>query len=94
MITVDTVRHIARLARMSLSEKEEALYTEQLGKIISYFDELNAIDTTGIEAMSHALDVTNVMREDIVIPSPGHQALLDGAPSSENTFFRVPKIGE
>ena len=94
MITPKTVRHIAKLARLSLSEKEEALYTEQLGKIIGYFDELKAIDTAGVEPMSHALQLTNVMREDIVVPSPGHEALLSGAPDRENAFFRVPKIGE
>lgn len=94
MISRETVRHIAKLARLSLSEQEEALYTEQLGKIIDYFDELNAIDTTGVEPMSHALSITNVMREDIVIPSPGHATLLKGAPEAEKGFFRVPKIGE
>lgn len=94
MITRETVKHIAKLARLSLSEQEEALYTEQLGKILGYFDELNAIDTTDVEPMSHALSITNVMRDDLVIPSPGHDALLKGAPEAENGFFRVPKIGE
>jgi aspartyl-tRNA(Asn)/glutamyl-tRNA(Gln) amidotransferase subunit C len=94
MISLETVRHIAKLARLHLSEKEEALYTEQLGKIIDYFDELKAIDTTGVEPMSHALSITNIMREDVVIPSVGHKILLEGAPEAENGFFRVPKIGE
>ncbi len=94
MITNKTVQHIAKLARLALSAEEEALYTEQLGKIIGYFDELKAIDTTGVEPMSHALKVTNVMREDTVISSPGHATLLKGAADSEKSFFRVPKIGD
>ena len=94
MITRETVKHIAKLARLSLSEQEEALYTEQLGKIIEYFDELKAIDTTGVEPMSHALSMTHVMRDDVVVPSPGHTSLLAGAPEAEKGFFRVPKIGE
>jgi aspartyl-tRNA(Asn)/glutamyl-tRNA(Gln) amidotransferase subunit C len=94
MITRDTVKHIAKLARLSLSEAEEALYTLQLGKIIEYFDELKAIDTTDVEPMSHALSITNVMRDDLVVASPGHASLLTGAPEAEKGFFRVPKIGE
>jgi aspartyl-tRNA(Asn)/glutamyl-tRNA(Gln) amidotransferase subunit C len=91
-INIDTVKHIAKLARLKLSEEEETLYAGQLNKIIGYFDELNAIDTTNVEPMSHALAVDNVMREDEVVESPGHQTLLHGAPESEKAFFKVPKI--
>ena len=94
MITRETVKHIAKLARLSLSEDEEVLYTEQLGKILDYFEELKAIDTTDVEPMSHALQVVNVMREDEVVPSPGHDALLASAPDHEKAFFRVPRIGD
>ncbi len=62
MITSEIVEHVAKLARLKLSDDEKKLYTEQLGKIIGYFDELKAVDTTGIEPMSHALPVINVMR--------------------------------
>ena len=94
MITTDTVEHVAKLARLRLSEDEKKLFTEQLGKIIGYFDELAALDTTGIEPMSHALPVINVMREDEVQPPPGHDVLLKTAPAKEGAFFRVPKIGD
>lgn len=94
MITIDTVRHVAKLARLRLTEQEELLYTEQMGKILDYFDELAAVDTTGVEPMSHALPLTNVMREDEVEVTLTHDALLKNAPSTEDEFFRVPKIGE
>ncbi len=94
MITIDTVRHVAKLARLKLSEQEELLYTEQIGKILEYFDELAAIDTAGVEPMSHPLPLTNVMREDEVEVTLTHDALLKNAPSTEDEFFRVPKIGE
>jgi aspartyl-tRNA(Asn)/glutamyl-tRNA(Gln) amidotransferase subunit C len=93
-ITSDIVEHVAKLARLSLTEAEKKLYTEQLAKIIGYFDELATVDTTGIEPMSHALPVINVMREDVVEPSPGHETLLKTAPAREGSFFRVPKIGD
>jgi len=94
MITTETVKHVAKLARLQLTEAEERLYTEQLGKILEYFDELAAIDTTGIEPMSHALPICNVMREDEVERSFTHDELLKNAPAIEGDFFRVPKIGE
>ncbi len=94
MITTETVQNVAKLARLRLTEDEINLYAEQLGKIIEYFDELAAVDTTGIEPMSHALPVINVMREDEVVPPPGHEAMLKNAPAREGSFFRVPKIGD
>lgn len=94
MISSANVEHIAKLARLTLSEEEKNLYTEQLARIIGYFDELAAVDTTGVEPMSHALPVVNVMRADKVETPPGHETLLKTAPDSENSFFRVPKIGE
>jgi aspartyl-tRNA(Asn)/glutamyl-tRNA(Gln) amidotransferase subunit C len=93
-ITTDIVEHVAKLARLRLSDEEKKLYAEQLDKIIGYFDELATVDTTGIEPMSHALPVINVMREDEVEPPPGHEALLNTAPAREGAFFRVPKIGD
>lgn len=94
MITIDNVEHVAKLARLRLSEHEKELYARQLGKIIDYFDELKAVNTDGVEPMSHALPVTNVMREDSIEPPPGHETVLANAPAREDAFFRVPKIGE
>lgn len=93
MITKEMVQHIAKLARLRLSPEEETIYTEQLGKILDYVDALKEVDTTGIEPMSHALEISNVMREDEVITPPGQEMILKGAPESERGFFRVPKIG-
>jgi aspartyl-tRNA(Asn)/glutamyl-tRNA(Gln) amidotransferase subunit C len=94
MIDKATVQHIAKLARLKLSEAEEDLYTAQLGNILQYFEELKAIDTTGVEPMSHAVPLTNVLREDAVIPSPGHEKMLSQTAAAEREFFKVPRIGE
>ena len=94
MITLADVEHVANLARLKLSDKEKQLYATQLAKIISYFDELKELDTTGIEPMSHALAVLNVMRDDEVVEPPGHEVILKNAPEIEGSFFRVPRIGE
>lgn len=94
MITSKDVEHVAKLARLALTEDEKRLYTEQLSRIIDFFGELDKVDTTGVEPMSHALPVVNVMREDVVEPPPGHEVILTNAPDKEGPFFKVPKIGD
>lgn len=94
MISIKDVEHVAKLARLSLSDQEKELYTEQLAKILDYFDELKKVDTTGVEPLAHALSIVSVMRDDEVSPPPGRELLLKGAPAAENGYFRVPKIGE
>ena len=94
MITVKDVKHVATLARLSLTEDECTQFTEQLDKIIGYFDQLNQVDTSGIEPMSHPLPLGNVLREDKIVKGATREELMEGAPVKEGSFFRVPKIGE
>jgi len=94
MITSKDVEHVAKLARLALTEDEKRLYTEQLSRIIDYFARLDQVDTKGVEPMSHALPVMNVLREDVVETPPGHEAMLASAPDREGAFFRVPRIGD
>jgi aspartyl-tRNA(Asn)/glutamyl-tRNA(Gln) amidotransferase subunit C len=83
MITSKDVEHVAKLARLALTEDEKRLYTDQLSRILEYFGQLNKVNTDGVEPMSHALPVVNVLREDVVVTPPGHERL-----------FRVPRIGD
>lgn len=94
MISLADVEHVAKLARLALSEEEKKLYAEQLSRIIQHFNALAAVDTEGVEPLAHALPVVNVLRDDVVIPPPGAATLLQSAPEAENGFFRVPKIGD
>jgi aspartyl-tRNA(Asn)/glutamyl-tRNA(Gln) amidotransferase subunit C len=82
------------LARLSLSDDEKKLYTEQLAKILEYFDELKKVDTESIEPMAHALSVVSVMRDDEPKECVNREQLLGNAPAEENGYFRVPRIGE
>ncbi|MBK9145678.1 MAG: Asp-tRNA(Asn)/Glu-tRNA(Gln) amidotransferase subunit GatC [Candidatus Melainabacteria bacterium] len=94
MITVKDVEHVAKLARLALSDHEKRLYTEQLGRIIEYFDQLQEVDTRDVEPMSHPLPLHNVMRDDVVAQPLGHETMLAGAPDREGPFFRVPRISD
>lgn len=92
MITIKDVEHVAKLARLELSEDEKVKFSKQLGDIIKYVEQMNAIDTTGVEPMSHSVPIVNVMREDVVVQEQTKEELMANAPSKEDGFFRVPKI--
>lgn len=94
MIQQDDVRHIAKLARLQLDEQELALYTDQLGRILGFFDQLAQIDTEGVPVTAHPLPVTNAFRDDAVRPSLPLEQVLANAPQREGDAFRVPKILE
>ena len=94
MISIKDVEHVARLARLSLSAQEKEIFTQQLGRIIEHFNELQNVDTTGVEPLAHALPIVNVTRDDIVVAPLGANMLLSSAPDVENGYFRVPRIGE
>lgn len=92
MITIKDVEHVAKLARLELSEDEKIKFSKQLGDILKYVEQMNEVDTTDIEPMSHAIPVVNVMREDNVVSEQTKEELMANAPSKEDGFFRVPKI--
>lgn len=94
MITKEQVQHVAKLARLELSPEEVNIYTEQISKILDYIDQLNEVNTDGIEPMTQPIPTVNVMREDIVKKVFDRNELLKNAPQEEQGFFRVPKIGE
>ncbi len=92
MIGTEEVKHVAKLARLELTEEEVNKYSQQLGSILEYVEQMNEIDTTGIEPMPHAIPVYNVMREDVVKYEQTKEEMMANAPFEEDGFFRVPKI--
>ena len=94
MLQQDEVKHIAKLARLALSDDELPRYTEQVGRILEFFDELKQLDTTGVPPTAHPIPVSNAFREDVVKPSLGADKALANAPWREGDYFRVPKILE
>lgn len=92
MITIKDVEHVAKLARLELTEDEKELYTKQLGDVLKYVEQMNEVDTSNVKPMSHAIDFVNVMREDKVTYEQTKEQLMMNAPDEENGFFKVPKI--
>lgn len=93
-ITRKEVEHVARLARLRLSEEEKALYEEQLSKILEHAARVTSLDTEGVPPTSHAIPVANVTRPDEPISSLDRGEALRGAPVPEEGYFRVSRILE
>ena len=94
MITIKDVEHVAKLARLELTEDEKELYTKQLGDVLKYVDQMNEVDTSNIKPMTQVIDFYNVMREDKVVQEISKEDLMANAPDEENGFFKVPKINQ
>ena len=94
MISREDVAHVARLARLALTEAELETMREQLNAILGHIDALKAVDTTGVEPTSHAVPQFNVMREDEPRPCSSVEEMLANAPDRAGDFFRVPRIIE
>jgi aspartyl-tRNA(Asn)/glutamyl-tRNA(Gln) amidotransferase subunit C len=93
-ITMRDVEHVARLSRLALTDQEKERMRRELDGILSYIDNLRALDTAGVPPTSHAVPMTNVMREDEPRPSLPQDEMLANAPERSGEFFRVPKIIE
>ncbi|HET8531489.1 MAG TPA: Asp-tRNA(Asn)/Glu-tRNA(Gln) amidotransferase subunit GatC [Methylomirabilota bacterium] len=93
-ISLEEVDHVARLARLELSAADKERMRSELDGILSYIDKLRALDTRDVEPTSHAVPVTNVMRDDVECPSLPQEDMLANAPDRHRDMFRVPRIIE
>jgi aspartyl-tRNA(Asn)/glutamyl-tRNA(Gln) amidotransferase subunit C len=90
----EEVRRIARLARIELSADETETTREQLNGIFAFIEQLQSVDTSGVEPMSHAVDVTQRLREDRVTETDRLEAFQKVAPEAESGLYLVPKVIE
>jgi aspartyl-tRNA(Asn)/glutamyl-tRNA(Gln) amidotransferase subunit C len=93
-LSPDQIRLIARLARIALREDESAAVGERLNRVLAMLDQLKAVDTEGIEPMSHALDVVQPLRSDVVTEGDQRALFQAGAPAVEDGLYLVPKVIE
>jgi aspartyl-tRNA(Asn)/glutamyl-tRNA(Gln) amidotransferase subunit C len=91
-ITRDDVAHVARLARLQLSDDELDLFTDQLGAVLEHVEDIEALDAEGVPPTAHPYQLVNVLRADTVAPSLDRGEVLRAAPAVENDQFRVPPI--
>ena len=91
-ISENQVSHISHLARLKLTVEEIALFGPQLADILDYMDQLNAVNTEGVEPTAHALPLRNVFRDDVPTRSLGVDKTLANAPEAVPPYFKVPKV--
>ena len=88
------VRYVAHLARLRLTEDEQACFQAQLGQVLDHVRQLNRLDVDGVEPTAHAFPVQNVFRPDVVQPGLDHDQVMANAPAERQGQFIGPRIIE
>lgn len=91
-VSAEDVVYMAALSRLNVPENELEKLTEQFNQILDYAEILQRIDTTGIEASSSVLHVSNVLRDDVVKEGVSHEDAMKNAPAEHNDGFKVPRV--
>jgi len=89
-ISKESVKYIAQLARIDLTEEETDKMSKDMEVVLSYMDKLNELDTCDVKPAEHIIQVNNVLRDDKTIVSSCKDELLSNAPSKEKGYFKVP----
>jgi aspartyl-tRNA(Asn)/glutamyl-tRNA(Gln) amidotransferase subunit C len=93
-ISLEGVRHVARLARLELDDAQEAQLQHDLSAILDYIEKLSELDLSGVEPTAQVGEAGTPMRDDVVTNRPNPLAVLANAPEREGFWFKVPKIIE
>ncbi len=94
IISDETIEYVSILAKLELSEEEREQAKQDMGRMLDYIDQLNELDTEGVEPMSHVFPVHNVFREDVVTNGDDREAILKNAPEEKDGAFMVPRTVE
>ena len=94
MITIKDVEHVAKLARLELTEQEKEVFTHQLGDVLAHVEKMNAVDTTGVEPLVSPFNEGMRLRDDKVVEGKQSTAILENAPEKGFGYFVVPKVVE
>src|ERR1700694_1889568 len=86
------VAHVARLARLDLTQEERERFAQQLGAVLDHAADVEALDTAGVPPTAHPLPLRNVLREDVPRPCLDRDEVMSQAPDAESNRFRVPRI--
>jgi aspartyl-tRNA(Asn)/glutamyl-tRNA(Gln) amidotransferase subunit C len=91
-ISRQDIKKVALLARLQLTDDELSKMTVELAQIVGYVDQLNEVDTNGIEPMAHAIETANVFRDDVVVASLPRDEALANAPHRDDRGYLVPAV--
>lgn len=88
----EQVRHVAKLARLRLDDAQVSQMAEKLSAVLDYVGKLKELDVDGVEPMAHAMEMSNVLRDDVEKPGMPIDQVLANAPDQTPPFFNVPKV--
>lgn len=88
----EDVAHVAKLARLTLSDDELDMFTEQLSKVLEHANDMNALNLQDLEPTAHPFGLINVVRDDVIRPSLDHDSVIAMAPDAQDGRFAVPRI--
>jgi aspartyl-tRNA(Asn)/glutamyl-tRNA(Gln) amidotransferase subunit C len=91
-VSVIDVEYVAALAKLSFTDEEKGKLAAELNEILKYMDQLNALDTSGVEPLAHVIELSNVFRADELRPGLSREDALRNAPAGTPEFFKVPKV--
>ena len=91
-LTRDEVAHVAKLARLAITDDELDVYTGQLADVLEHANDIAALDIADVPPTAHPLPIRNVFRDDVVRPSLDRDEVLAQAPAAEDGRFKVPRI--
>ena len=92
LLSLDEVRHVAKLARLELSDSQLEQYRSQLASVLEHIRKLHELDVTGVEPLAHPCEMMNRLEEDVAEPPMSLAEVLRNAPSVEGRFLAVPKV--
>jgi aspartyl-tRNA(Asn)/glutamyl-tRNA(Gln) amidotransferase subunit C len=92
ILTKEEIEHIAELAKITLTEDEKELFTEQLERILEYFRKIDELDLEDVEPTTHTMDTSNVFRDDVEKESLPPEEVLSNAPDKEDRYFKAPRV--
>ena len=93
-VNADTVRHVAKLARIAMSDAEIDALVPELNQILGWVDQLAEVDTDGVEPLTAVIEQKLRLRDDVVTDGNVREAVLLNAPDAQHGFFAVPKVIE
>lgn len=94
VISDETIDYVGILAKLELSHEEREAAKRDMGRMLDYIDQLNSLDTSGVDPLSHVFPVNNVFREDVVTNWDERERMLANAPEVKEGQYQVPRTVE
>ena len=91
-ISADQVQHVARLARLAVDDAQIPGIADKLTDVLNLLDQIQSVDTQGVEALTNPLDRTQILRADAVTTNDDRDNLMSNAPAQKDGLFLVPKV--